>query len=85
MQDNDLLTTSQIAKEFEVSQHRVTYAIKTRGIEPVRVAGVTRLFGRDQLPHIKRAIYDALLNKVSVYDPQYKKIEEAAKTECSSG
>ncbi len=73
---DDLLTTSQIADELDVSIHRVVYAIKTRGIEPIRRAGIVRLFGRDQVDDIKLAMGFALLNRTSKWHPQYNELAE---------
>ncbi|QOV91063.1 hypothetical protein [Humisphaera borealis] len=56
-----LLLLGDVRRELQadfpnVAEHVVKYAIKSRGIEPVRRFGTMRAWTRQQLPAIRRAI-----------------------------
>lgn len=46
MNENNEVTTGQLAKRFGVPRHHIEYAIDSRGIEAVRRVGIIRLFDR---------------------------------------
>ena len=48
-----LLTIGQLAQQLGQPTHRVTYIINSRGIEPVRRAGVIRLFDAGVLDRVQ--------------------------------
>ena len=52
----ELLTIPELAAQLEEPQHRVAYAVRTRGIEPVaRLAGV-RFFDQDSIETVRTAL-----------------------------
>ncbi|QDV37467.1 hypothetical protein [Tautonia plasticadhaerens] len=52
------LTTGMIARRLDEPLHRVTYIIRTRGIEPAAVAGKARVFEEEHLERIAAALRD---------------------------
>jgi len=50
---NKTFTVSEIAASAGVARHRVKYAIDKLGLEPIRVAGTTKLFDR---PAVERLV-----------------------------
>lgn len=51
-----LLTLGQIARRLGEPTHRVKYAIERHQIEPIRRAGIIRMFSPDQLAQIEAAL-----------------------------
>ena len=51
-----LLTVGQLAAECDVPHHRLTYALKAAGIQPVQRVGILRVWSADQLPQIREAV-----------------------------
>lgn len=52
----ELLTTGDLARELSVSLDKIDYVLSKYNIRPDCRAGILRLFRRDQLPAIRRAI-----------------------------
>lgn len=52
-------TVSEIAKKLSIPRHRVEYAIRAKGVEPVNHVGLIRLFGDDATLKVA----DFLVNK----------------------
>ncbi|MEE9130610.1 MAG: hypothetical protein V3T84_11380 [Phycisphaerales bacterium] len=51
-------TTGAIARRLGAPRHRIDYVIETRGIEPVRRIGITRLFDRYAQTRIESALLE---------------------------
>jgi hypothetical protein len=52
------LTIGAIAEALDEPIHRAEYAIRTRHIEPVAVAGHIRVFGADAIERVADALRD---------------------------
>jgi hypothetical protein len=58
---NDALSLGDLERELRqefpgVRRHQLVYAIQSRGIEPARRLGITRVWSRSQIPVIKQAL-----------------------------
>lgn len=58
MNEHNEQTTGQIARRLGAPRYRIEYIIESRGIEPVRRVGITRLFNRDSQALIEAALKD---------------------------
>jgi len=54
----NLRTPGEIARALGVPLHRVTYCLNTRPIQPVRRAGVVRLYGPDAVEAVRKVLDD---------------------------
>ena len=53
-----ILTVGQIAHRLNEPLHRIEYAIKSRDIQPVAIAGHIRVFEEEDLDRIAAALLD---------------------------
>ncbi len=51
-----ILTVGQIARRLNEPLHRIEYAIKSRNIQPVAIAGNARVFESEDLDRISAAL-----------------------------
>jgi hypothetical protein len=51
-----IYTVGRIARRLNEPLHRVEYAVKTRGIEPVGIAGNVRVFEEDAVESVAAAL-----------------------------
>ncbi len=52
------ITTGQIASRLNEPIHKIEYVLRTRGIEPIAVAGNARIFTEDDIERVADALRD---------------------------